>query len=167
MNKQCPGHAPTAISRREMLRSAALGFGSLALTGMLADAQERTHHRPRAKNVIFCFMDGGVSHVDSFDPKPKLAQLDGKEASKIDNPTANANRKWLQSPWKFHRRGRSGIPISELFPHLASVADELAVVRSMKADLPLHSTGVLRLHTGVNNAGRPSLGSWVSYGLGN
>src|SRR5207248_5890522 len=110
---------------------------------------------------------GGVSHVDSFDPKPKLARLDGKDTGKVDNPTANANRKWLQRPWKFHRHGRSGIPISELFPHLATVADELAVVRSMKADLPLHSTGVLRLHTGVNNAGRPSLGSWVSYGLGN
>jgi len=111
-------------------------------------------------------MDGGVSHVDSFDPKPKLAELDGKPAGKIDNPTANVNRRWLKSPWKFNRHGRSGLPISELFPHIATCADDLAVIRSMKADLPLHSTGVLFLHTGSNNAGRPSLGAWVTYGLG-
>jgi len=111
-------------------------------------------------------MDGGVSHVDSFDPKPKLAEVDGKDAGKIDNPTANTNRKWLASPWKFGRHGRCGMPVSELFPHIATCADELAVIRSMKADLPIHSTGVLFLHTGHNNAGRPSLGSWVTYGLG-
>jgi hypothetical protein len=158
------------VSRRQLLASSANGFGLLALSALLGeDTAARAaapHFKPRAKNVIFCFMDGGVSHVDTFDPKPMLARLDGKEPGKIDNPTANTNRKWLASPWKFHRHGHSGIPISELFPHLATVADELAVVRSMKADLPIHSTGVLRLHTGVNNAGRPSLGSWVSYGLG-
>src|SRR5262249_25943607 len=142
--------------------------GLVALSALLGERATAAlpHFRARAKNVIFCFMDGGVAHVDSFDPKPKLAQLDGKDTGKIDNPTANANRKWLQSPWKFHKRGKSGMPISDLLPHIATVADELAVIRSMKADLPLHSTGVLRLHTGVNNAGRPSLGSWVSYGLG-
>ncbi|MBI1915436.1 MAG: DUF1501 domain-containing protein [Planctomycetes bacterium] len=159
------------MSRRQLLASSANGFGLVALSALLGESTSARaaarHFRPRAKNVIFCFMDGGVSHVDTFDPKPALVRLDGKGAGKIDNPTASANRKWLQSPWKFHSRGRSGLPISELFPHLATVADELAVIRSMKADLPLHSTGVLRLHTGVNNAGRPSLGSWVSYGLGN
>jgi hypothetical protein len=124
------------------------------------------HFRPRAKNIIFCFMDGGVSHVDSFDPKPMLAKLDGKPVGKVENPTANINRKWLASPWKFRRHGQSGLPVSELFPHIASCIDDLAVIRSMKADLPLHSTGVLFLHTGANNAGRPSLGSWVTYGLG-
>jgi hypothetical protein len=156
-----------------MLQATANGFGALALSALMADrahgAQLSTtgpHFRPRAKNVIFCFMDGGVSHVDSFDPKPKLAELDGKPVGKVENPTANVNRKWLASPWKFARHGHSGLPVSELFPHLASCADDLAVVRSMKADLPLHSTGVLFLHTGANNAGRPSLGSWVSYGLG-
>src|SRR4051794_37110923 len=111
-------------------------------------------------------MDGGVSHVDSFDPKPKLGELDGKDVGKVDNPTANVNRKWLKSPWTFQRYGQSGLPVSQLFPHLASCADELAVIRSMKADLPIHATGVLFLHTGHNNAGRPSLGSWVRYGLG-
>src|SRR5881398_59393 len=143
LRSACPGCVPLAISRREMLRTSALGFGSLALTGMLAENKtfanasgSDTHHRARAKNVIFCFMDGGVSHVDSFDPKEKLAQLDGQPAGKIDNPTANKGRRWLKSPWKFRRRGKSGLPVSDLFPHLASCADELAVVRSMKADLP-------------------------------
>jgi len=149
-----------------MLRTSALGFGYLALQGMVAGAQERTHHRPRAKNVIFCFMDGGVSHVDSFDPKPELERRDNQLFTDSRNPTAMGNRRWLKSPWAFRRRGQSGMPISDLFPHIATCADELAVIRSMKADLPLHSTGVLFLHTGVNNAGRPSLGSWVNYGLG-
>ncbi len=172
----CPGRSAVPPTRRELLRASANGFGLLALSALLTDrahggdeprrSPARPHFKPRAKNVIFCFMDGGVSHVDSFDPKPKLAQLDGNDVGKVDNPTANVNRKWLQSPWKFKRHGKSGMPVSELFPHLASCADDLAVIRSMKADLPLHSTGVLFLHTGSNNAGRPSLGSWASYGLG-
>jgi hypothetical protein len=163
------------LSRRDMLRTSANGFGLLALYGMLAEtsspaAQEdplpRPHFRPRAKNVIFCFMDGGVSHVDSFDPKPKLTQFDGTPFTTSLNPTAMGNRRWLKSPWAFRRRGQSGMPVSELFPHIAGCADDLAVIRSMKAELPIHSTGVIFLHTGVNNAGRPSLGSWASYGLG-
>src|SRR5436309_1829943 len=169
----CPGCTPPPLSRRDMLRASALGFGSLALTGMLADdaslacaAGSVTHHRARAKNVIFCFMDGGVSHVDSFDPKPELERRDNQLFTDSRNPTAAGNRRWLKSPWAFRRREQSGLPISDLFPHIASCADELAVIRSMKADLPLHSTGVLFLHTGVNNAGRPSLGSWANYGLG-
>jgi hypothetical protein len=161
------------MTRRAMLQTSAQGFGWLALCGMLAQksgAQDQhlpqPHHRPRAKNVIFCFMDGGVSHVDSFDPKPELGRRDNQPFLDSRNPTANGNRRWLQSPWRFRRYGQSGLPVSDLFPHIASCADELAVIRSMKADLPLHSTGVLFLHTGVNNAGRPSLGSWASYGLG-
>ncbi len=160
-------------TRREILRAAANGFGYLALSALMADrasadpvTRRGPHFRPRAKNVIFCFMDGGVSHVDSFDPKPKLAEVDGKDVGRVDNPTANANRKWLKSPWTFRPHGQSGLPVSELFPHIASCADDLCVIRSMKAELPLHSTGVLFLHTGSNNAGRPSLGSWTNYGLG-
>jgi len=126
----------------------------------------KTHFTAKAKNVVFLFMDGGVSHVDSFDPKPKLDELDGQKFLDSKNPTAKGNRQWLKSPWKFARHGQSGLPVSELFPHIARCADELAVVRSMKAELPLHSTGVMHLHTGANFAGRPSLGSWVSYGLG-
>ncbi|MBW3539447.1 MAG: DUF1501 domain-containing protein [Planctomycetes bacterium] len=177
----CPGRLSRPLSRREMLRSSANGFGLLALSALMAESTggaspatgtaadgtaARPHFRPRAKNVIFCFLDGGVSHVDSFDPKPKLDELDGRPAGKIDNPTANKDRKWLKSPWKFRRRGESGLPVSELFPHIAGCVDDIAVIRSMKADLPIHATGVLFLHTGVNTAGRPSLGSWVNYGLG-
>ena len=173
LKSTCPGHTATPLSRRDMLRASALGFGSLALCGMLAEngslacaASSEPHHRPRAKNVIFCFMDGGVSHVDSFDPKPLLDRNDGLAFRDSRNPTAMGNRQWLKSPWAFRQRGQSGLPISDLFPHIATCADDIAVIRSMKADLPLHSTGVLFLHTGVNNAGRPSLGSWCSYGLG-
>ncbi|MDR3639365.1 MAG: DUF1501 domain-containing protein [Isosphaeraceae bacterium] len=165
----CPGRLPSPLTRREMLATTANGFGLLALSGLLADtasAAHTTHFAPKAKNVIFCFMDGGVSHVDSFDPKPKLDQLDGKPFTESKNPTANGNRLWLGSPWSFRRHGQSGLPVSSLFPHLAGCVDDLAVIRSMKADLPIHSTGVLFLHTGSNNAGRPSLGSWVNYGLG-
>jgi hypothetical protein len=159
-------HPPLPVwSRRQLLAAAGTGFGLMALAALLAEdataapdsTLPRPHFRPRAKNVIFLFMDGGVSHVDSFDPKPGLDRHDGR--------TYQGNRKWLKSPWKFQRHGRCGLPVSELFPHIASCADDIAVIRSMKADLPLHSTGVLLLHTGVNNAGRPSLGAWVSYGL--
>jgi hypothetical protein len=146
-------------TRREMLTRSATGFSMLALSSLLADeAKAEPHFKPRARNVIFLFMDGGVSHVDSFDPKPELDRRDGQ--------TYQGNRKWLRSPWRFGRHGRCGMPVSQLFPHIASCADDLAVIRSMKADLPLHSTGVLLLHTGSNNAGRPSLGSWATYGLG-
>jgi hypothetical protein len=150
------------LTRRGMLRRSAGGFGWLALSALLAEQgnadEPRPHFAPRARNVIFLFMDGGVSHVDSFDPKPELDRRDGQ--------TYQGNRRWLRSPWRFTRHGRCGLPVSELFPHIAACADDLAVVRSMRADLPIHSTGVLLLHTGSNNAGRPSLGSWVTYGLG-
>lgn len=166
----CPGRCLSALSRRDLLAASANGFGALALSALLADpaygapsttnarSSSKPHYKPKAKNVIFCFMDGGVSHVDSFDPKPKLAEMDGK--------VYQANRKWLRSPWTFKQRGQCGMPVSDLFPHIATMADDIAVVRSMKAELPLHSTGVLLLHTGLNNAGRPSFGSWVNYGLG-
>lgn len=170
----CPGRGPSPLSRRELLAGTANGFGLLALAGLLGEAgaaapqpaAPRTHFAPKAKNVIFCFMDGGVSHVDTFDPKPKLAELDGRAFTGSKNPTADVNRQWLRSPWRFRRHGESGMPVSDLFPHISARVDDLAVIRSMKADLPLHSTGVLYLHTGSNNAGRPTLGSWVNYGLG-
>jgi len=93
-------------------------------------------------------LDGGVSHVDSFDPKPELDRRDNQLFTDSRNPTAMGNRRWLKSPWAFRRRGQSGMEVSDLFPHIASCADDIAVIRSMKADLPIHSTGVLFLHTG-------------------
>jgi Protein of unknown function (DUF1501) len=174
---RCPGRVAAPLSRRQMLASSASGFGLVALAGLLSQEAKAApaatsaqrpgpHYAPRAKNIIFCFMDGGVSHVDSFDPKPKLDELDGKPFTESKNPTANGNRQWLKSPWAFKRYGQCGLPVSDLFPHIGSCADDLAVIRSMQADLPIHSTGVLFLHTGSNVAGRPSLGSWVNYGLG-
>ncbi|HYT87662.1 MAG TPA: DUF1501 domain-containing protein, partial [Gemmataceae bacterium] len=172
--RSCPGCLPAPLSRRALLQRSANGFGLLALSALMAERsyggalspvadapgspRPQPHFAPRARNIIFCFMDGGVSHVDSFDPKPELDRRDGQ--------VYRGPRRWLRSPWRFHRHGRAGMPVSELFPHIAACADDLAVIRSMRADLPLHSTGVLFLHTGSNVAGRPSLGSWVTYGLG-
>jgi hypothetical protein len=129
---------------------------------MLAGAP---HFAPRAKNVIFCFMPGGVGHMDSFDPKPKLAELDGKPAV-LESYVAGPKRKWLKSPWTFKQYGQAGLPVSEIFPHIAGVADELTVIRSMKSEFPLHARANIFLHTGRNFGGFPSLGSWVTYGLG-
>jgi hypothetical protein len=175
MRTPCPGRGPILPTRRDVLRTTATGFGYMALSALMSDrafagntaSQDGTpHFKARAKNVIFCFMDGGVSHVDTFDPKPKLAELDGKDAGKIDNPLALGGRRWLKSPWKFGRHGQSGLEVSELFPHIGSCADDIAVIRSMKVEQPLHPNGVLFLHTGHTIAGRPSLGSWLNYGLG-
>lgn len=159
------GHRSDSLNRREMLQGAATGFGWMAFAGLsqqraFGAASVPAHFPPQARSVIFLFMDGGVSHVDTFDPKPALAAHAGEAWS------GDAGRKWVRSPWKFSQHGECGMWISELFPQIAACADELAVVRSMKAQLPLHSTGVILLHTGNNLTGRPSFGSWVSYGLG-
>ena len=125
--------------------------------------------KARAKNVIFCFMDGGPSHVDTFDPKPMLKQHQGKKigesaVSRLSQSTAN--RVWLGSPWEFKQRGQSGLWVSELFPNIARVADKIAVVRNMVGEQPLHGQQNLLLHTGRILGQAPSLGAWVSYGLG-
>ena len=115
----CPGRLVRPISRRAMLAASANGFGALALAGLLADEAKaapsekglpQPHFAPRARNVIFLFMDGGVSHVDSFDPKAELDKQDGKAFTESKNPTANGNRQWLKSPWKFEQRGQCGMP---------------------------------------------------------
>ena len=135
----CPGRAGGPLTRRELLKHSATGFGMLALSALMADEAYagllgaggggfKPHHTPKAKNVIFLFMDGGVSHVDSFDPKPKLTELDGQRVGKVDNPTAGGDRKWLKSPWTFKQHGQTGMPVSELFPHVAELVDELAVM---------------------------------------
>ncbi len=156
------------LTRRELLASASTGFGWLAFSG-LAQAAGKPQFPARAKNVIFCFMDGGPSHVDTFDPKPMLAKHEGEkigESAVSTRSQSNANRVWLGSPWEFRRRGQSGLWVSDLFPHLAGVADKLCVVRSMVGQLPLHGQQNLLLHTGRILGQAPSLGAWVSYGLG-
>ena len=172
--RRCPDGDGIPLSRRALLQASATGFGWLAFSALLADRVDAATRLPsarlpipaRAKNVIFCFMAGGVSHVDTFDPKPKLVQLDGQVVDKVDNPTAPGVRRWFKSPWKFQQHGQSGLWVSELFPHLAACVDDLAVIRSVQSSRPSHQSAVLYLHTGHNDAGRPSCGSWVNYGLG-
>src|SRR5688572_28360292 len=165
----CPGCAG-AVTRRKALQFASHGFGYLAFSAMAAAnpatvGRAKPHFTPRAKNVIFLFMPGGVSHMESFDPKPKLAELDGK-AAKLANYVAGSNRKWLRPLWKFQQYGQCGAPVSELFPHTAKHVDDLAIIRSMKSEFPLHARGNIFLHTGRNIGGFPSIGSWITYGLG-
>jgi hypothetical protein len=166
-----------SLSRREMLTRCANGFGGVALASMLAEevqaksfnplAPKKAHFAPKAKHVIFLYMDGGPSSVDTFDPKPRLAKENGKPFGlKMEATQFNNNGKTLASPWKFQHYGQSGIPISELFPHVARHADKLSVIRSMTSDFSEHTNGNYFLHTGFGQVGRPSMGSWINYGLG-
>jgi hypothetical protein len=127
------------------------------------------HHPAKAKNVIFLYMDGGVSQVDSFDPKPRLEQDAGKnprDLFKVDQTQFNNVGTILPSPWKFKPYGECGLPVSDLFPHIGSMADELAVIRSMTSEFPEHTNANYFLHTGSGLQGRPSMGAWTTYGLG-
>src|SRR5450432_4406528 len=127
------------LSRREILKRASSGFGFVSLAALMADesyagaATDDLHLPAKVKNVVFCFMPGGVSHIDTFDPKPKLAELDGKPFDGFYQVGAKkeTNRKWVKSPWAFSQHGQSGIPVSELFPHVATCVDDLTVIRSM------------------------------------
>ncbi len=130
-------------------------------------ALPRPHHAPRAKNVIFLFMDGGPSQVDTFDPKPRLAKEHGQPMKMKVLPTQfDDNGNVMQSPWKFRQYGESGLPVSDLFPHVATCADDLCVIRSMVANFSEHTNANYFLHSGFGLQGRPSMGAWVTYGLG-
>jgi hypothetical protein len=154
------------MRRRDALRIASNGFGYLAFSALASGAPKSGPHFPaKAKNVIFLFMPGGVSHMESFDPKPKLAELDGKPA-KLVSYVAGPKRKFLRPLWNFRQHGQSGTPVSDLFPHIAKHVDDLAIIRSMKSEFPLHARGNVFLHTGRNIGGFPSIGSWITYGLG-
>jgi hypothetical protein len=161
------------ISRRDFLGQAGHGFGALAFAALSAEAQDPprpVHFRPRARNVIFLYMDGGPSQVDTFDPKPMLEKHHGEDPrraiGKIERTQFENNGTVLKSPWGFARHGESGLWVSDLFPHVARRADELCVVRSMIAPFPEHTTANYFLHTGFGMQGRPSMGAWVGYGLG-
>ena len=151
------------MTRRQALQLASNGFGWLAASSLLG--QQSLHHAAKAKRVVFFFMPGGVSHMESFDPKPKLAELDGKPA-KLESYVSGPNRKWLRPLWEFKQHGQCGAPVSSLFPNIARHIDDLAIIRSMKSEFPLHARGNVFLHTGKNTGGFPSLGSWITYGLG-
>src|SRR4051812_14233386 len=170
----CRRFTPPPLSRREMLLRCASGFGAVALSALLNDrafgapsSATPTHFPARARNVIFLYMDGGPSQVDTFDPKPLLTKEHGQPFKMKMEPTQyNNNGNTLGCPWKFRQYGRSGMWVSDLFPHVATCADDLAVVRSMTSNFSEHTQANFFLHTGSGMQGRPSMGAWVNYGLG-
>lgn len=165
----CRRFAPEPLSRRQMLLRCANGFGAVALSGLLAESAQSTspHFKPKVRNVIFLYMDGGPSQMDTFDPKPRLAREHGQPIRMKTPPTQFNNvGNVLQSPWKFQQHGQSGIPVSSLFPHVAQCVDDLAIVRSMVSNFSEHTTANYLLHSGHGQQGRPSMGAWVTYGLG-
>ncbi|MEC7678326.1 MAG: DUF1501 domain-containing protein [Planctomycetota bacterium] len=179
-------------NRRAALKSTAIGFGQLAFASLLqqhglcngGDASSEPisgssesndaggivlgpHHKARAKRVVFLFMKGGPSHVDTFDPKPMLDRDHGKPLPfPLPRVTFAKQGNLLKSPWKFRKYGQSGLPVSDLFPHVAKHVDDLCILRSVHGTNPAHGGALLKLHTGSDQFVRPSMGAWVTYGLG-
>lgn len=183
----CNHFSPAPMNRREMLRRCGGGFGAVALAALLGDrafgatAAERKiasaaakslgmdfpNFTPKARNVIFLYMDGGVSQIDSFDPKPLLTKEDGQPFKmKMEQTQFDNNGSTLGSPWAFKHYGQSGIEVSDLFPHVAECVDDLAIIRSMVSNFSEHNAANYFLHSGHGTAGRPSMGAWATYGLG-
>ncbi len=178
------------ISRRELLKSSGMGIGSLAFANLLADGGDlsaarrgydaassplvtrQPHFAPRAKRIIHLFMNGGPSQIDTFDPKPSVTKLDGQPLpDSIKNRLQPTQRKRVSnlfaSPFKFRKHGECGMEISELYPHVAQHADDLCVIRSMVGEVANHTPGLLLTNCGHSALARPSIGSWLLYGLGN
>ncbi len=180
MNSHWNSYWNRALSRREMLQTSSLGFGSVALLSLLQEQEARADaaaHNPlsprppmfpaRAKRVIFVFLHGGPSQVDTFDPKPLLTRDHGKplpfeKPRIVSSPTGNL----LKSPWEFKHYGKSGIEVSDLFPNLGGCVDDLCFINSMYGSNSRHGGALLELHTGSDTFVRPSMGSWITYGLG-
>jgi hypothetical protein len=170
---------PPPFSRRQFLHNSACGFGGLAFSALAAarasaesSAPPRPHFTPRAKRVIFLFMQGGVSQVDSFDYKPRLATDDGKKMpfhdarQKANTGKGESSQRVMQSPWKFAQFGQSGRFVSELFPHMAEHVDDLCFLHGLHTEGVAHGPATLFLHCGATTMLRPSVGSWIVYGLG-
>jgi hypothetical protein len=175
----CRRFQPAPLSRRDMLLRCANGFGAVALAGLFGDrasgftdekdplTPKPTHFPAKAKSVVFLFMDGGPSQMDTFDPKPRLDKEHGQPIKTKVEPTQFDNvGTVLRSPWKFKKYGECGAPVSELFPDVATCVDDLAIVRSMTSDFSEHTNANYFLHTGNGQQGRPSMGAWATYGLG-
>ena len=173
----CGRFRPLLHGRRDLLQAASCGFGAVAAeylfvaTASSADTEPAdrrgTHFEPKAHSVIFLYMDGGVSQVDSFDPKPELERWQGKPFPNQIEPTQFNNiGSTLPSLWKFSQYGESGTPVSDLFPEIAGHVDDLAVIRSMTSAFSEHTNANYFLHTGSGLQGRPSMGAWFGYGLG-
>jgi hypothetical protein len=169
------------VSRRNVLRGAANGFGAVALEyllqGRLAAAARANplapkppHFAGKAKSVIFLFMVGAPSHIDTFDPKPALKKYEGQPLpasyGKVVSQFTSGDTPLLSSPWTFQQYGHSGLPVSTLFPHIAQCVDDICFVRSFYTDSVVHAPAMYQVHTGRILMGYPSLGSWVTYGLG-
>ncbi|HAH45007.1 MAG TPA: DUF1501 domain-containing protein [Planctomycetaceae bacterium] len=175
MNHWNTNLGPARISRRDMLRQSSAGFGSLALAALLGGKSQagqtpfepQPHFTPKAKRVIFLFMHGGPSHMDTFDYKPQLQKDSGKPLP-FDKPKIFSAQtcNLLGSPWKFQRHCESGAWVSELFPHVAGCVDDLCIINSMYGSNSRHGGALLELHTGSDTFVRPSMGSWITYGLG-
>src|SRR5580704_18333825 len=164
------------LTRRQFLCRCAMGMGALGLGSILQTAARadsllsplspKSPQFPgRAKQVIHLFMAGGPSHVDTFDPKPALAKYAGKSIKDIDK-TITRPGVAFPSPFTFSPHGNSGIEVSEVFPHLAEHVDDMTIIRSMHTPIPSHEIGMLMMNTGESRFVRPSVGSWVTYGLG-
>src|SRR3954464_13573024 len=159
-------------TRREMLRRMCGGMGMVGLAGMLPRIAAAgglgpvAHFAPKAKRVIFLFMNGGPSHIDTFDPKPELTKHHGEAPPNGLGKGRQSGRVLMRSPFKFEKRGKSGIEVSELYPELSTCIDDLCVIRSMATDVPNHEPALLMMNSGQVQPTRPSLGSWLTYGLG-
>jgi hypothetical protein len=184
LHSQLASNAFGDLSRRALLQRFGTGIGALGLAGILGGqrllaeeptapsgsrnplAPKPTMFRPRAKRIIHLFMNGGPSQVDTFDPKPSLTKYDGQRPPGADLKTERKTGGLMKSPFRFDRHGESGLEISEIFPHLGTCADDLCVIRSMHTNIPNHEPSLLMMTSGETQPTRPSMGSWLLYGLG-
>jgi len=169
---------PLSFTRREALQRMGTGMGVLGFAGILADegalasssnnplAPKQPHFAPRAKSIIHLFMNGGPSQVDTFDPKPALEKYNGQRPSDADLKTERRTGGLLMSPFKFKKYGKSGIEVSDIFPHVGSCIDDICVIRSMHTNIPNHEPSLLMMNSGESQPTRPAMGSWLLYGLG-
>lgn len=173
------------LTRRGWLARTGGGFGTLGLASVMAQqsllerpaiaatssavnplAPKPPHFAPRVKRVIFLFMNGGPSHLDTFDPKPALTEYAGQQPEELTKNYQRTVGKLFPSPYKFQSHGQAGIPVSEIYPHIAQVIDDICVIRSMHTNIPNHEPGLLIMNSGHSQPTRPSMGSWLTYGLG-
>lgn len=162
------------MNRRQALKVLGNGFGAVGLSRILAEASPSAnplftpgpHFPPKAKHVIYLFLTGGPSHIDTFDPKPMLDKYHGKPAPGGNPQTERRTGNLMKSPFSFKKYGQSGIEVSDIFPHLAERIDDVCVIRSMYTDRPNHGPALFRFNLGMTIPGHPSMGSWLSYGLG-
>lgn len=170
MSRFCPNLTPCNRTRREFLGNLGGGFAGLALADLLhaESGAGSPHFAPKASRAVFLFMNGGPSQVDTFDPKPELDRLDGMSygGDAVVGSNGRPIGHLMKSPFAFKNHGKSGLPISELFPHTAKHADDICVIRSLHSDTAAHASGCLQMNTGAISIGKPALGSWVNYGLG-